>query len=251
MQIENQLVKVTQFNYNTIFDTVEAYPSVGAADTLMLTIFNNTSTNQSIFFEHTNSAKEVNPKSFAKVAVWKMPGKRTVPFYSANKTQKYLGLSSAIIFNNSNEKAFFWNLREYDESINQQYFEGANLNFSNYIPDVFTINSKVHTIYKANQMAMVLGNVGDSIYIDILNSGLMYHSVHFHGYHVKIIESNKSNEMIGWDKDSFPIDPGELISVLLVPHQPGLYPVHDHNLKAVTIGGNYPGGMIAMLKIEP
>ena len=144
-----------------------------------------------------------------------------------------------------------WSLREYDNLLNQEVLKGNDVDFNNYVPNVFTINSITHEALMSNSMAEVKGQVGDSIRIHILNSGLMIHSVHFHGYHVIIESSNKQNEMIGWEKDSFPVDPKELVTVVLIPHQPGMYPVHDHNLKAVTIGGNYPGGMIAMLKIAP
>ena len=73
---------------------------------------------------------------------------------------------------------------------------------------------------------------------------------HFHGYHVTILETTVHQKIIGWEKDTFPIFPGEAMTLLLIPDQPGMYPVHNHNLVTVTTGG-YPGGMITRLNIMP
>ena len=40
-----------------------------------------------------------------------------------------------------------------------------------------------------------------------------------------------------WEKDTFPVFPGEAMTLLLVPDQPGMYPVHNHNLVTVATGG--------------
>jgi hypothetical protein len=44
---------------------------------------------------------------------------------------------------------------------------------------------------------------------------------------------------------------GEVAVVRLDAFQPGMYPVHNHNLIAVTNAGLYPGGMITHLNIAP
>jgi FtsP/CotA-like multicopper oxidase with cupredoxin domain len=79
----------------------------------------------------------------------------------------------------------------------------------------------------------------------------MAHSMHFHGYHVKILSSEKTPQMNGWIKDSFPVKTDDKVTILLVPDKDGMYPVHDHNLIATTNIGLYPGGMIVMLNIMP
>ncbi len=56
---------------------------------------------------------------------------------------------------------------------------------------------------------------------------------HFHGYHVKIIDVKIHQTMLGWEKDTFPVFPGEAMTLLLVPDQPGMFPVHNHNLVTV------------------
>lgn len=248
--IENRFTPAYLFNFKPTFDTVEALIQINQNDTLELSLTNNLSLKQNIVFLQLNETFELAPNQTKKIVV--LPNiSNAITFFSDDKTAKYMGLSSAIIYRKPNSKTFVWNLREYEHQLNKLIKNGNEISFDEYVPDIFTINSLTHSIYKNNKMAEVMGHVGDSLYIHILNSGLMFHSVHFHGYHVKIMASNMQNLMLGWDKDSFPIKPGELIEVLLVPHQPGMYPVHDHNLKSVTIGGNYPGGMVAMLKIMP
>jgi len=246
---DNQPCPIYQFNFSPTFDSTEAIIKVNVGDTLLLTITNNLPQAHQLKFEGfsdlllaENQTKNITLFSTKSTAI---------SFYDEEKVFQYLGISSAIIFETKNCEAFFWNLQEFDNELNIDILSGNKPDFSNYIPNVFTINSITHEALKSNSMALVKGNVGDSLRIHILNSGLMFHSIHFHGYHVIIEKSNKQNEMIGWHKDSFPVDPRELITVVLIPHQPGMYPVHDHNLKAVTIGGNYPGGMIAMLNIQP
>jgi len=42
----------------------------------------------------------------------------------------------------------------------------------------------------------------------------------------------------------------ELVIVEIVPHQVGEYPVHDHNLVAVSGGNIYPNGMFLTILID-
>ena len=246
---DNQPCPVYQFNFSTTFDTAEAIIKINTRDTLNLIVKNNLAEAHTIAFENYREIT-IAPSSEEIITLFANQ-KKSIAFYDIEKKFRYVGISSAIIFETPNCAAFLWNLREFDNLLNQEVLKGNNVDFSNYVPNVFTINSITHEALMSNSMAEVKGQVGDSIRIHILNSGLMIHAMHFHGYHVIIESSNKQNEMIGWEKDSFPVDPKELVTVVLIPHQPGMYPVHDHNLKAVTIGGNYPGGMIAMLKIAP
>ena len=99
--------------------------------------------------------------------------------------------------------------------------------------------------------AMIMGNVGDTITISIVNNGNMIHPIHFHGYHVELVQSTHQSEKIGWKKDSFPVFVKEGLTVRLVPHQPGEFPVHNHNLVATLFNNGYPLGMITMLMINP
>jgi len=43
----------------------------------------------------------------------------------------------------------------------------------------------------------------------------------------------------------------ETLVLRLVPDKEGQYPVHDHNLVAVSGNGLYPNGMFTLIEIQP
>ena len=79
----------------------------------------------------------------------------------------------------------------------------------------------------------------------------MDHVLHFHGFHVEYLSTTIQTSRIGWIKDTVPLKKGEAMTVLLIANQEGIYPVHNHNLIAVTNSGFYPGGMITLINITP
>ena len=119
------------------------------------------------------------------------------------------------------------------------------------MPDLFSINLKVYPGLENDPFAKINVNVGDTIYIAAVNSGQMEHTLHFHGFHVKIIDASKNPRMNNWIKDSFPIKKGEVVFVQLIANQDGVYPVHEHNLINVSSAGAYPGGMLNLIEIQP
>ena len=97
----------------------------------------------------------------------------------------------------------------------------------------------------------IQGNVGDTIYLYITNTGNGMRSIHFHGYHGEITYSSKNPGNVGRSKDTFPIYPLEATIIRIVPDKPGMYPVHEHNLVAVTGNNYYPNGMFTLMNIQP
>jgi len=79
----------------------------------------------------------------------------------------------------------------------------------------------------------------------------MHHNLHFHGFHVTILSATENTQMTGWIKDSFPVVMDEVMLVMLVPDQVGMYMAHNHNMITVTTNGVYPGGMMQMMMIMP
>ncbi len=140
-----------------------------------------------------------------------------------------------------------WDLSE--EMAEQAYFGNLTEIPAVYRPTFFSINGGVDPMSMMGG-AMVMGNVGDSIYISVVNTGNMIHNLHFHGYHVEILQSLEKPESVGWSKDSFPVFIKDAMTLLLVPHQPGEFPVHNHNLVATLFNNGYPLGMATMLMIQ-
>ena len=118
-------------------------------------------------------------------------------------------------------------------------------------PGVFTINSFSYPQTSMDTTGNVMGMVGDSIIISVINSGHMICALHMHGYHFKIIQATKDTQKLNWIKDSAPVVPYEAMTILVVPDKPGEYPVHNHNLITNTNHGIYPGGMMTHMMISP
>lgn len=173
-------------------------------------------------------------------------------FYSDKFYGKHLGASSIIMYGYENYARYYWNMFEQSDTLSEEIvaLDATSIPFD-YQPDVFTVNMKVHPDLETDPYAKIIQNVGDTIYITIMNSGAMLHTIHFHGYHVEIINASINTMYNGWIKDSFSILQNELILVRLVPDKPGTYPVHEHNLINITTNGSYPGGMLNLLNIQP
>jgi FtsP/CotA-like multicopper oxidase with cupredoxin domain len=84
-----------------------------------------------------------------------------------------------------------------------------------------------------------------------MNNGLSIHSLHFHGYHLTVEKDSKNPSYTGRSKDSFGVYPNESLILSCTPDKPGEYPVHDHNLVAVTGGQQYATGMFSTILIAP
>lgn len=162
-----------------------------------------------------------------------------------------VGLSGMLVVRNTSHAGFYWNIKEHEVGNNTMVFNGTSPSWSTYYPEYFTINGKSAPDINADPNARVVGNVNDTIYIYMANTGQSIHSMHLHGYHATIVYSSKEPSHIGWSKDSMPIFPSETLILELVPNQPGEYPVHDHNLIGTTGGNEYGYGMFTTLLIAP
>ena len=164
---------------------------------------------------------------------------------------EFLGAGLIVKSGIPNQNSYVWDLWDQSPDLAEDMYNGIEHEIpAVYRPTFFSINGGVDPM-DMMAGAMVMGNVGDSIYISITNSGNMIHPLHFHGYHVEIIQSTLAPNSIGWSKDSFPVFVKDAMTVLLVPHQPGDFPVHNHNLVATLFNNGYPLGMATMLMIQP
>lgn len=148
-------------------------------------------------------------------------------------------------------QSFYWNVKEHQTGYNSTVFSGGSPDWSNYYPEYFTINGRSNPSINLDASARIVGNVGDTLMIYIANTGQSIHSIHFHGYHVKVVNSSKEPTHAGRSKDSLPVFPSETMVLQLIPDKPGEYPVHDHNLIGTTGGNLYPQGMFTTILIAP
>ncbi len=162
------------------------------------------------------------------------------------------GLSGAVVVKNPADVApdFVWFLNEHDLEWLKALDSNKTVDPASYRPDYFTINGLSFPASQSDPLSMVVGQVNQPLNIWIVNGGLWVHPLHFHGYHVTLINHNGQAYPADFSKDTFPVKPGEGIQVRLTPHQAGMFPVHDHALMSATARGVYPNGMMAMLNIQ-
>jgi hypothetical protein len=165
----------------------------------------------------------------------------------------YLGLSGIIHIKDPSDLTpyFYWDIREVQSEWNPIINNSGAVNLTNYDPDYFTINGNHNPNINLDPIAKVTGSVGVEFKIILVNNGLSIHSMHFHGYHLLSIDDSKTPAFIGREKDTFPLYPHEHLILSCTPDKPGEYPVHDHNLVAVTGGQEYATGMFITLSITP
>lgn len=162
-----------------------------------------------------------------------------------------VGLAGMLVVKNTSHAGFYWNVKEHQVGYNDSIFAGTAVDWLSYYPNHFTINGRSNPNINNDPDARVVGNVGDTLFIYIANTGQSVHSMHLHGYHATVVYYSKDASRVGWSKDSMPIYPSETMILELVPNIPGEYPVHDHNLIGTTGGNLYPQGMFTTLLIAP
>jgi len=244
------LIHYCSFNNTGSFELTNAPLKINENDTLQITIINNDSLSHTFTID---SVLEINNIILSSdTATFQVEfNKGTYRYYSNMAYGKFLGASGNVLVGYSSYIHYFWNFLEAKVTLSDSIAKGLSFSMPNYYkPEVFTINNYFYPNTITDPFGFVDANVGDSIIISIVNSGQLISPIHFHGYHITILEVKKHQKIIGWEKDTFPVFPGDAMTILLVPDKPGIYPVHNHNLTTVDTGG-YPGGMITHLNIMP
>ena len=171
---------------------------------------------------------------------------------ASDPTGDLLGAFAVIRVGLANEISFIWNLWDINDSLSHDIGDGIENSIPvDYRPNVYTINSEVYPETANEPIGAVNGSIGDTIYVSIVNSGNMIHTLHFHGFHFEFLQVAQRTHVVNWIKDSAPVFLDETITLRFVPDKNGMYPVHDHNLISVLSVNVYPGGMITTLNIQP
>ncbi len=173
-------------------------------------------------------------------------------YFLSDERGKVLGGSGMIRTGWTDETLFYWNLSDWDPIRTLDAAAGMPIDFdAPYVPRFFTVNEESYPSTSDDPNALVAVSLGDTSFIAIANHGFMDHVLHFHGFHIIMVSSTGYPERVGWNKDTVPIRRGESLTVRLIAYQEGMYPVHNHNLIAVTNAGFYPGGMITTIHVMP
>lgn len=240
------------FNASPVFSTINKpiYHAVG--DTLMLLVINSDTVDHDFTIDGFITSSNLVPQNDSTQFQLHITSQGSYRYYSSLNNAFQLGASGILQVGYTSYKRYTWNLFDQDSAFSVAFNNATITTIDTaFHPNVFMINGLCYPQTEADSTTLITGMVGDSIVIGIVNSGHMYHSIHFHGYHLQIVSAIPNTSYLGRSKDSFPLAPGEALTLLLVPDKDGMYPVHDHNLIAVTNDGGYPGGMMTMIDIMP
>lgn len=241
------------YNVSPDFKQSSAIINVSTGENLNLVIFNNdTAVHGFAIKSMPEKSLIINPGDSASISI-KFSGIGTFIYYDHLNfpLNAFLGLSGMIAVDNGQKQGkFYWNMQEHHLSFYTNIHNGQQVDWSEYDPGFFTINGKNFPHTQEDTLIRVTGAVGDTILLFIANSGMSEHSLHFHGYHCKVLYSSADNMKVGWDKDTFPIRSKESVVLQMVPDKPGEYSVHDHNLLTMSGAGRHPFGMLLTMLIE-
>ena len=251
LAVDNSTYPYLSFNADPAFVAQNEVLNIELGDTVAFKIHNTDSqVHQFTIKGYGLAGGSINPlDSLLDTVVFDVPG--LFIYHDDYPNNTYLGAAGMILVEASNSYAhFYWNFKEQQDSLNFDLANGQAANWNAYTPNYFTVNGRSKPDVPNDPTAVVVGNVGDTIRIQMANTGRAVHSIHFHGYHCRIVYSSQDARMRDWSKDSFPLKSMESMILELVPDKPGYYPVHDHNLIAVSGGGIYPNGIFMMMHIN-
>jgi hypothetical protein len=195
------------FNDNPSFNAVNSIIHLTTNDQLILTVVNTDSIVHGFgITQYSSTGAVIAPKdSILDTLQFNKEG--LFIFYDSYQYPKfrYLGEAGMICVNNSTtDKKYYWNLKEHQTGYNELLNANQPVSWSDYAPDYFTINSFSYPFTRDDTTATVHEKVGDTVHIFVVNTGQSAHSLHFHGFHCRIIYSTNSAQ-VGWVKDTFPL----------------------------------------------
>lgn len=240
------------FNDSATFNTTNSKIEIGLGDSLYITVINTDVLAHGFNITNTTGYDVIIPAGDSATVATKFDSFGIYIFYDHQDAPKfhYMGAAGMLVVDDFAQSRFHWNIKDHLGIWNDTLDNGFTVDWTTYYPDYFTINGFSNPLINADTTARVTGGVGDTIRIYITNTGQGIHSIHFHGYHLTILHSSENAAHVGRSKDTFPIKPMESMILEVVPDKIGEYPVHDHNLVAVTGGSMYPNGMFLTMLIE-
>lgn len=247
----NNLVNRCVLNNTNQFDQANGYLDVEVGDLLELTIYNTDTVDHQFEVANLNTLGTIVAGGNATYSIF-CNDFGTFGIRATDPIGDILGAFAVLRVGLLNEQAFIWNLWEINDQFSHDVGSGLVTAMpSTYRPNTNIINGIVYPNTSTDPLTAVTGSVSDTIYISVVNSGNFTHTLHFHGYHVKIVQATLATDKVNWVKDTAPIHKNETLTFQLIPDKPGMYPVHDHNLVSVLTQNTYPGGMITTLNIQP
>lgn len=241
---------VAAFNSDENLSSKNAIIALDVDELLTLTVINTDTLDHTLTIDGHLTEDNLLPAGESTVFELSFAEIGTYRYFSATSYGELIGASGVIHVGLNDAPVFSWNLFDLNrEHTHALAATDATEMPAQYQPELFLINGRFFPETLEDPDALVALDLNEEAYITIVNSGYMDHVMHFHGFHIEVVSSQKQPERVGWSKDTIPVKSGEAMTVRLVANLEGVYPVHDHNLIAVTNTGFYPGGMITQIHV--
>lgn len=250
--IGTSFISACAFNADQSLNTKSEAIEIDVDEIVNITIINTDSLEHSFTIDNVLTSNNLIGAFQSEVFSLSFPNQGTYRYYSDKSYGAFIGASGIFLVGFPNEPHFFWNLFDLNKELTHQFASVTETTYpSDYLPELFFISGTHYPFTLDDPETKVVLNNGQSCIISVINSGYMDHVLHFHGFHVEILSAQLAIDRIGWLKDTIPLKKGEAMTFKLIANQPGIYPVHDHNLIAVTNTGFYPGGMLTQIQVLP
>jgi len=145
------------------------------------------------------------------------------------------------------DQQFVLFFNEFDSRLNDAISAGLSFDMSSYEPNYFFVNGLSFPGTLTSQDTYLNVSLNSQVAIRLVNGGLIYYPIHFHGYHVDIVAINGNTELDVLKKDTLLLDYTDCVDTILSVNQPGQYPIHSHYMPAVTGNGVYLMGSIVLV----
>ena len=134
-----------------------------------------------------------------------------------------------------------------DDRWNAAIDSGMTPDTSVFEPNYHTVNGLAFPETATDPSTLIACKLGQNVLMRWANISPMRQSIHLHGYHADVIARNNRPESFLGPKDTIGL-PGQSTADILLPvTQSGMFPMHPHNLTAVTDNGLYAHGQILMI----
>lgn len=250
--VDSQQFVFAAFNDTPVFSPENKRMIAGPGDSLVVKVINNDTVLHGFKIQDHSAGDTIAPGDSIEISVLLGTGPAAYIYYDHLHYPSYraLGLAGMVCIGPGGAGSFYWELKECQSDWAVLHAEALPVDWATYYPDYFLVNGRSYPHINDDPAARVSGAVGDTLRIVIANTGQSVHSLHFHGYHARILFSSARPGHVGRIKDTFPVQSMQALVIEIVPDKVGEYPVHDHNLVAVSAGGMYPNGMMMTMLIQ-
>jgi len=163
-------------------------------------------------------------------------------------------------------RQWIWVTENIDSTWCERAALGATTTLEEIVPDYFLINGRSGVDSVHDEAITIHGRLGEPALVRILNAGVAWHAIHFHGNHLDVLCHNAKPAPHAMRKDTIMM-PGLWTKDALLPFKPPpdiwppmeqwgselqlSYPMHCHaEMSQTAAGGLYPNGMLAHWEIE-